>query len=375
MKKILAIAVMGLMAVFFAMAGNGHGNGHRGNQGGSSSNANSSSNSNLYYDVTQETTANATVVGFDTAYPSRLIVTLEDGNQTSVFMAPKWYLSVQGIAFEDGQHVTIVGVLTTFKDGTSGIIARQIVSGDSLFEFRDANGVPLWKAVRGMAGKRGRGNGRGHGAAAYGNVSPCGKLSTVISDLPYEDLSEAEVDMLVKMRQEEKLARDVYLTLYEKWGLRIFSNIAQSEQTHMDAIKVLLDKYGLEDPVANDVIGQYSDQAFVDLYSVLVNKGGVSLVEALKVGATIEDLDIKDLEDEIALSDNQDIKTVFQNLMKGSRNHMRSFNRLIVANGETYLPQYIAQDEFDAIVNSDMERGVVYDADGNVLYTCGRRKH
>jgi len=359
MKKLLTILTLAILIAVPAMAGYGRG-------------AGANSGTSLYYDTTQETTVNATVVGFDTVYPSRLIVTLEDGTQLAVFMAPQWYLAQQGITFEEGQAITVIGVLTTFSDGTSGIIARQVISGDSLYEFRDENGVPLWTAVRGMAGRKGGGRGRGAGAAAYGNVSPCGSLATIISDLPYEDLSEAEVDMLVKMRQEEKLARDVYLTLYEKWGLRVFSNIAQSEQTHMDAIKVLLDKYGLEDPAANDVIGQYSDQAFVDLYNALVSKGSASLVDALKVGATIEDLDIKDLEDEIALSDNQDIKTVFQNLMKGSRNHMRSFYRLIVANGETYTPQYISQEEFDAIINSDMERGVVYDADGNVLSTCGR---
>ena len=356
MKKILSILTLAILIAVPAMAGMGRGNG-----GGTA----------LYYDVTQETTVNATVVGFDTVYPSRLIVTLEDGSELAVFMAPQWYLTQQGITFDAGQAITIVGVLTTFSDGTSGIIARQVISGDSLYEFRDENGIPLWTAVRGMAGRKGR-NGRGQGAAAYGNVSPCGTLATVISDLPYEDLSEAEVEMLVKMRQEEKLARDVYLTLYEKWGLRIFSNIAQSEQSHMDAVKALLDKYGLEDSAANDVIGQFSDQAFVDLYTALVNQGSASLVDALKVGATIEDLDIKDLEDEIAVADNQDIKTVFQNLMKGSRNHLRSFYRLIVANGATYTPQYITQEEFDAIVSSDMERGVVYDADGNVLSTCGR---
>ena len=360
MRKILAILTIAILLGVPAMAGYGRG-------------AGVNSGTSLYYDVTQETTVNATVVGFDTVYLSRLIVNLEDGNQLAVFMAPQWYLIQQGITFEEGQTITIIGVLTTFADDTSGIIARQVISGDSLYEFRDGNGIPLWTAVRGMAGRKGGKNGRGQGAAAYGNVSPCGTLATVISDLPYEDLSEAEVDMLVKMRQEEKLARDVYITLYEKWGLRIFSNIAQSEQTHMDAIKVLLDKYGLEDPAANDVIGQFSDQAFVDLYTALVNQGSTSLVDALKVGATIEDLDIKDLEDEIAVSDNQDIKTVFQNLMKGSRNHLRSFYRLIVANGDTYTPQYITQEEFDAIVNSAMERGVVYDAEGNVLSSCGRR--
>ncbi len=360
MKKLISILAIAIILAIPAMAGNGRGAG-KGMGGGA-----------LYYDVTQETTINATVIGFDTVYPSRLIVMLEDGSQLAVFMAPQWYLAQQGIVFEEGQALTIVGVLTTFVDGSSGIIARQVITGDSLYEFRDANGIPLWTAVRGMAGKKGNRGGRGQAAVAYGNVSPCGNLATVISDLPVEDLSDAEVEELIKMRQEEKLARDVYLTLYEKWGLRIFSNIAQSEQSHMDAVKTLLDKYGLEDPVADDVVGVYKDSTFTELYNTFVEKGNLSLVDALKVGATIEDLDIKDLEDEIAQTDNQDIRTVFQNLMKGSRNHLRSFYKLILLNGATYEPQYLSQEEFDAIVNSPMERGVVLDADGNVLSTCGR---
>ncbi len=364
MKKVLSILTIAILLAVPAMAGNGRGQGNNGGRSASGS---------IYYDVSQETTINATVIGFDTVYPSRLLVITEGSEQLAVFMAPKWYLNQQDIAFAKGQAITIIGVLTTFSDSTQGIIARQIVSGDSLYEFRDEDGIPLWVSRRGMAGKRGRGNGRnGNGAAAYGNVSPCGNLASIISDLPVQDLSDTEVEMLEKMRQEEKLARDVYLTLYEKWGLRVFSNIAQSEQTHMDAIKVLLDKYGLEDPAADNVIGVFKDQAFTDLYNSLVEKGNVSLTEALKVGATIEDLDIKDLEDEIALTDNQDIRMVFQNLMKGSRNHLRSFYGLIVANGETYEPQYISQEEFDAIVNSPKERGVILDADGNVYSHCGR---
>ncbi|WP_201327351.1 DUF2202 domain-containing protein [Thermotomaculum hydrothermale] len=364
MKKILSILTIAILLAVPAMAGNGRG--ACGNGGGSALGS-------TYYDVSQETTINATVIGFDTVYPSRLIVTMEDSRQLAVFMAPKWYLAQQNITFTEGQVITIIGVLTTFSDSTDGIIARQVISGDSLYEFRDANGIPLWISTRGMAGRKGRRGGRGgYGAAAYGNISPCGNLATIISSLPVQDLNDVEVDMLEKMRQEEKLARDVYLTLYEKWGLRIFSNIAQSEQTHMDAVKVLLDKYGLEDPATNNVIGVFTDQAFTDLYNSLVEKGSVSLTEALKVGATIEDLDIKDLEDEIALTNNEDIKMVFQNLMKGSRNHLRSFYRLVVANGETYEPQFISQEEFDSIVNSPMERGVVLDADGNVYSTCGR---
>jgi len=152
------------------------------------------------------------------------------------------------------------------------------------------------------------------------------------------------------MRQEEKLARDVYLTLYDKYGLRIFANIAKSEQRHTDTVKYLLDKYGVEDPVTDDTVGVFKDAEFTNLYNQLVAQGSQSVVDALKVGATIEDLDIKDLEDEIAKTDKYDLQIVFSNLKRGSYNHMRAFVAWLNYYGSDYQPQFISQDEFDSIL-------------------------
>jgi len=65
-------------------------------------------------------------------------------------------------------------------------------------------------------------------------------------------LSEEEVEMLTYMREEEKLARDVYLLMYETWEAAIFTKIADSEQKHMDTMLKKLDKYGLPDPALDD---------------------------------------------------------------------------------------------------------------------------
>lgn len=179
-----------------------------------------------------------------------------------------------------------------------------------------------------------------------------------ISDLPSEALSEAEVTGLLQMREEEKLARDVYQTLYEKWGLNIFANIAQSEQTHTEAVRDLLEKYDLTDPVTNDTIGVFTDETLQKLYTDLVAQGNASEVAALKVGATIEDLDIKDLQDLSAATDNQDIKLVYENLTRGSRNHLRSFTKQLEMRGETYAPQYISATDYQAIVSGSQETGM-----------------
>ena len=189
-----------------------------------------------------------------------------------------------------------------------------------------------------------------------GNINMA-NLQAQITSLPIEPLSLAESGSLSFMREEEKLARDVYITLYNKWSVNIFTNISNSEQTHMEAILMLLNKYSLTDPVGSNAVGVFNNTTLQNLYSQLVAQGNISVLEAYKVGATIEDLDIFDLKNALLGNDNQDIKLVYDMLTKGSRNHMRSFYKNILNVGGTYLPQYITQAEFEAIINSAMETG------------------
>lgn len=182
-------------------------------------------------------------------------------------------------------------------------------------------------------------------------------FNTQVINLPKEPLNSDEQATLSFMREEEKLARDVYTFLYSKWQINIFSNISSSEQTHMDAILLLLNKYNLPDPVGNNPAGVFTNSILQHLFNQLTIQGSVGSLDALKVGATIEDLDIYDLKTALTKADNQDIRLVYENLMKGSRNHLRSFYSTIVGAGGTYSPQYITQAEFDAIINSPMETG------------------
>ena len=147
-------------------------------------------------------------------------------------------------------------------------------------------------------------------------------------------LTGEEIGHITYMREEEKLARDVYLTLYESYQVPIFDNISESEQRHMDAIKRLIDKYGLEDPVANDAVGEFTNPVFTNLYNDLVDKGEMSYCEALQVGIEIEDLDIDDIE--IALKDvvAADVIRVLNNLLSGSYNHLNAFTSRYEANCE-----------------------------------------
>ena len=146
-----------------------------------------------------------------------------------------------------------------------------------------------------------------------------------------DTLTEKEIEHITYIRQEEKLARDVYLTLYEVYEAPIFSNISESEQRHMDALKRRIYKYGLEDPVENDTVGvfpvpeQDTDTDFKKLYDELVALGRDSYCDALQVGLDIENLDITDIE--IALNDVEarDVTRVLNNLLNGSYNHLNAF--------------------------------------------------
>ena len=138
-------------------------------------------------------------------------------------------------------------------------------------------------------------------------------------------LSEDEIKSLTYIREEEKLARDVYIYLYDMWGSGVFDNISVSEQTHMDAIRTLLDRYRLDDPAAGNDLGVFDNPELKALYTELIKGGSESLIYALRVGVFIEVTDIASLTQGIATAEHKDIKTVYTNLRKGSQNHWDAF--------------------------------------------------
>jgi hypothetical protein len=199
------------------------------------------------------------------------------------------------------------------------------------------------------------------------DTSFSGGINEVIATIDKNNLDETEKEGLLLMREEEKLARDVYLNLYEKWNLKTFYNIAQSEKTHMEAIRILLDRYDIKDPVDEDIMGVFESEKLQGLYNELVAQGGESLEQALKVSALIEELDIYDLKELLSKTDNDDIKIVYLNLLKGSRNHLRSFDRQLDRNGFSYEVNFLSQKEYDSIASSDQERGGTI-KDPNYIY-------
>jgi hypothetical protein len=143
-------------------------------------------------------------------------------------------------------------------------------------------------------------------------------------------LTDDEKYWLTYLREEEKVARDVYLSFNDTWNLRIFKNIAASEQKHMDATKALLDRYSIPDPAADTGIGEFTNPDLQQLYDDLIRQGSISKAEALRVGVTIEETDIDDLNDAIATAEHNDIGTVYSNLLQGSLHQLDAFESGLV---------------------------------------------
>ena len=167
-----------------------------------------------------------------------------------------------------------------------------------------------------------------------------------------QQLTEAEIEGILFMREEEKVARDVYLYLYELYPIRSFLNISKSEQAHMDAIKYLIDTYELEDPVGENPEGVFQNEALQQMYIELIKTGSASREEALKVGALIEEVDIIDLRTELDhTAENADVIRVFENLCKASENHLKIFVGVLRLYDVEYEPVKLEEEEFTRIVS------------------------
>ena len=173
-------------------------------------------------------------------------------------------------------------------------------------------------------------------------------------------LTQEVKDDLSFLLEEEKLARDVYLYAYDLYAINIFNNISQSEQKHMDAAQVILEKYDIPVNVSEER-GVFINAAIQDLYDEYTAKVDLSLVDALTIGATIEDLDIKDLNLFKTRAEHSDIINMYNLLACGSGNHLRAFYSQLSSNGATYEPQFLTQEVFDEVLNTEHQScGSIY---------------
>lgn len=181
------------------------------------------------------------------------------------------------------------------------------------------------------------------------------------------EVTKNESSGLTYMREEEKLARDVYDSMYAKWEVNPFGNIRQSERVHMDRMKTLLTTYGIEDPVIlnADKPGVFKTTVLQKFYNELVKSGTASLTDALKAGAKIEELDIADLDERISQTKKEDILTAYKFLRMGSENHLRAFVRRLKSQGVDYQPEILKKEIFDAIISGENQEAGCGNGPGN----------
>lgn len=180
-------------------------------------------------------------------------------------------------------------------------------------------------------------------------------LEILLKGMPVGVLTEEEGSAILYLREEEKLARDLYTTFYDKWGIRTFSQISLSEQNHMDTMKLLVERYELEDPVLSEP-GKFNDEKLQQIFDDLLARGLTSRGESLKVAAMVEDMDIMDFRVEQKKTEKPDLLAVYENLERGSRNHLRAFGRQLSKENIRYEATFLTQEEVDSIMASPNER-------------------
>lgn len=169
-----------------------------------------------------------------------------------------------------------------------------------------------------------------------------------------QKISDADKERLTLMREEEKLSRDVYRTLNEKWNQTVFEHISGAEMTHMQELKSLMDRYHVEDPVAQtrDQRGKFVNEYYQELYDSLVASGVASLKQALQTGAFVEERGILDLQSVMEEAELKDLKATYGYLIQASEQHLRTFARNLGRVGVTYFPVLMPKEQYESIVGS-----------------------
>lgn len=179
---------------------------------------------------------------------------------------------------------------------------------------------------------------------------------SISGNLLAKKLDVNEKEGIQIMREDEKLAHDVYQFFSEKWELPIFVNISSSETRHFEAIGFLMETFEIQD-LSKKAPGVFHNPQLQHLYDSLTNKGSESLEEALKAGAYIEEVDIADLQQHLKTAENDTVKLVYENLLRASGNHLRAFSRQLNNRNITYSPAVLEAKEYQTILETPHQKG------------------
>jgi len=154
----------------------------------------------------------------------------------------------------------------------------------------------------------------------------------------------------MRLWMDELAARDLYAALDKQTQRRVFQNIGRAEVRHRDIIASLLQSAGHavpEEPRA----GEYPDADMVEVYKKLLAKGQESELGAFQAGAAFEELDILELETELAKPGlHQQEVEVLTALRDASVRHLRAFRRQITRMGAEPEPAYLSAERIGELL-------------------------
>ena len=167
--------------------------------------------------------------------------------------------------------------------------------------------------------------------------------------------TQSDRNDLIYLYEEDKLAHDFYVEMEKKWGHHSFSNIIKAERRHMSMIKEEAEKIGVNNISVSDD-GKFVNEDLQGMFDELIVKGNMSLLNALKSAAFIEETDINDLELRMTLTDIESLEDLYSRLISASENHLNAFVRNIRKEGGEYVPQVLNQERFDAGITKSMAK-------------------
>lgn len=165
------------------------------------------------------------------------------------------------------------------------------------------------------------------GATAFGAVGVAQAQPTPLPT-PSGTVSAEAAAEITWMREEERLARDLYQAFADKYGATVFVRIAAAEQHHFDTMGTLISGYGLQDPSAGLAAGTYADPALQKMWDDLSAQGSTSLADAYAVGVAVEKADVADLDEAIAITDDT-VDAYMNHLRTATQQHLATFERLV----------------------------------------------
>ena len=190
-----------------------------------------------------------------------------------------------------------------------------------------------------------------------GRMAHRGQNFMACVNMPKEDLNDAEKEWMNKMALEEKMAYDFYYMMFNKWNMPAFERIMNAELNHKTLMVKMLEKYGMDNPVNDQLIGQYDDKTLQDLYNDLFSRGNTSLKDAFIAAAELEELDYLDLQKALEAADNADLRVAFTNLQRGTTHHLNAMvMQLKRLYDYDYEPKHMDKETFDKLIQQPPHR-------------------